>query len=312
MAVSIHPTAVIDPAAELADGVAVGPHAVVGARVTVGEGTEIGGGAHVLGPSRLGRENRIFPHACVGFEPQDLKYRGEEVFLEVGDGNQFREFSTVHRGTGGGGGVTRIGDGNLFMAYSHVAHDARIGNRTVFTNNATLAGHVEVQDDAVIGAFTAVHQFCRVGRHAYVGGYTVVTMDALPFVKTVGIKATCYGLNSIGLRRKGMPRDTIRRLDQALRYLVHSGLNTAQALARIRAELAGDPEVDFLVEFVAGSRRGFVKALPGRRGGRGGAAGGEDGEDGESVAGDAERGDGAAGEPAADEPAAARPWEGDA
>ena len=140
MASGIHPTAVVDPAAELADGVVVGPHAVVGARVVVGEGTEIGGGAHVLGPTTLGRGNRVFPHACVGFEPQDLKYRGEEVFLEVGDGNHFREFSTVHRGTGGGGGVTRIGDGNLFMAYSHVGHDARIGSRTVFVNGATLAG----------------------------------------------------------------------------------------------------------------------------------------------------------------------------
>ena len=276
MAVRIHPTAVVDPSAELADGVIVGPHAIVGARVTVGEGTEIGGGAHVLGPTALGRDNRVFPHACVGFDPQDLKYRGEEVFLEVGDGNHFREFSTVHRGTAGGGGVTRIGDENLFMAYSHVGHDAAVGSRTVFVNGATLAGHVEVQDDATIGAFSAVHQFCRVGRHAYVGGYTVVTMDALPFAKTVGIKASCYGLNAIGLRRKGVPAESIRRLRQALRTLVHSGLNTTQAVEFIEAELGGDPEVEFLVSFVLGARRGYVKAIPGRRGERGG---GEDAED---------------------------------
>jgi UDP-N-acetylglucosamine acyltransferase len=297
MAVRIHPTAVVDPSAELADGVLVGPHAVVGARVTVGEGTEIGGGAHVLGPTTLGRDNRVFPHACVGFDPQDLKYRGEEVFLEVGDGNHFREFSTVHRGTAGGGGVTRIGDGNLFMAYSHVGHDAAIGSRTVFVNGATLAGHVEVQDDATIGAFSAVHQFCRVGRHAYVGGYTVVTMDALPFAKTVGIKASCYGLNAIGLRRKGVPAESVKRLRRALRYLVYSGLNTTQAVDRIQAELAGDPEVEFLVSFVTGARRGYVKAIPGRRGGRGAA--GEDAETaGDPGAGEGD-GDEEAGEPVA-------------
>lgn len=301
MAARIHPTAVIDPSAELADGVTVGPHAVIGARVVVGEGTEIGGGAHVLGPTRLGSGNRVFPHACVGFEPQDLKYRGEEVFLEVGDRNHFREFSTVHRGTAGGGGVSRVGDDNLFMAYSHVGHDAQVGSRTVFVNGATLAGHVEVGDDAVIGAFSAVHQFCRVGRHAYVGGYTVVTMDALPFVKTVGMKATCYGLNAIGLRRKGVPSESIARLRRALRYLVHSGLNTTQALARIEAELAGDPEVDFLAEFVRGSRRGFIKALPGRRTGRAAGAG-EPEEDGALEA---------AGE-AAEAVAAEESWEGDA
>lgn len=283
MATDIHPSAVVDPAAELADRVRVGPHAVIGPRVILGEGTEVGAGANVQGPSRLGARNRVFPHACVGFEPQDLKYAGEEVFLEVGDGNQFREFSTVHRGTGVGGGVTRIGDDNLFMAYSHVAHDAAIGSRTIFVNGATLAGHVEVQDDATIGAFSAVHQFCRVGRHAYIGGYSVITMDALPYVKTVGMKPTCYGLNAVGLRRKGVPRETIRRLGQAVRYLTSSGLNTSQALARIEQELAGDSEVDFLREFVASSKRGFIKALPGRRGERGGARGGNGDDEAESA-----------------------------
>lgn len=267
----IHETAVVHPSAEIGDGVEIEPFAVIGAGVTLGDDCQVGASAQVRGPSRFGRGNRIFPHACVGFEPQDLKYKGEEVFLEVGDGNLFREFSTVHRGTGFGGGVTRIGSDNLFMAYSHVAHDSQVGDRTVFTNNATLAGHVEVADDAVIGAFSAVHQFCRVGRHAYVGGYTVVTMDALPFVKTVGTKAASYGLNSIGLKRKGFERETIRRLGQAVKLLTQSGLNTKQAVERIRAEVGeDDAEVAYLVSFVESAKRGVVKAVPGSRGGRGG------------------------------------------
>jgi UDP-N-acetylglucosamine acyltransferase len=282
MSTRVHPTAVIDPSAELGSGVSVGPFAVVGPRVVLGDDCEVGAGAQVRGPSRFGSGNRIFPHACVGFEPQDLKYEGEEVFLEVGDGNLFREFSTIHRGTGFGGGVTRIGSNNLFMVYSHVAHDCRVGDRIVFTNNATLAGHVEVHDDAVIGAFSAVHQFCRVGRHAYVGGYSVVTMDALPFVKTVGVKAACYGLNSIGLRRKGFSRDSMRALRQAVRILTQSGLNTRQALDRIADEVGGDdPEVAYLVDFVGSSERGFVKAPPGARGERGGGAREEAVEDGD-------------------------------
>jgi UDP-N-acetylglucosamine acyltransferase len=282
MSHDIHPTAVVHPSAEIGDGVTIGPFAVIGPRVVLGDDCEVGAGAHVEGPSRLGRGNRVFPNACVGFEPQDLKYKGEEVFLEVGDGNHFREFSTVHRGTAGGGGLTTIGSGNLFMAYSHVAHDSHVGDRTVFTNNATLAGHVEVGDDAVIGAFSAVHQYCRVGRHAYVGGYTVVTMDALPFVKTVGQKATFYGLNTIGLRRKGFSRETVRRLDQAMALLVNAGLNTSQALERIAAEVGDDPEVAYLMEFVRGARRGYVKSLPGRRGERGAA--GEAGSDEDAAA----------------------------
>ena len=282
MAAHVHSTAVVDPTAELGDGVRVGPHAVVGARVVLGPGTEVGAGATVEGPARLGAENRIFPHAAVGGEPQDLKYEGEEVFLEVGDRNHFREFSTVHRGTGFGGGVTRIGSDNLFMVYAHVGHDAQVGSRTVFVNCATLAGHVEVGDDATIGAFSAVHQHCRVGRHAYVGGYTVLTLDALPFVKTVGQRPACYGVNTVGLRRTGVVREAIARLGQALRLLLHAGLNTSQALAAIRAGLGGHPEVDDLVAFVETSRRGVVKVLPGRRGGRGGeeGAGGEAGGDG--------------------------------
>ena len=274
MASSIHPSAVVDPSAELAPDVSVGPHAVVGAGVRLGAGCEIGAGAQVLGPATvLGRDNRLFPYACIGFEPQDLKFDGEVTRLEIGDGNQFREFTTVHRGTGFGGGVTRIGSGCLFMAYTHVAHDCHVGDRVILVNNATLGGHATVHDDATIGAFSAVHQFTRVGRHAYVGGYTVLTMDALPFVKTVGQKPLCYGLNSIGLRRKGVSPEARKRLGAAMKLLLSAGLNTTQALEAIRRELAGHEEVDYLVEFVASAKRGVVKAQPGQRAsGRGGGA----------------------------------------
>lgn len=280
MVTDIHPTAVIDPGAELGEGVTVGPYAVIGAGVEIGDGTEIGAGAQVRGPAtRIGRENRIFAHACVGFEPQDLKFQGEATRLEIGDRNHVREFATIHRGTSFGGGVTSIGSDNLFMVYTHVAHDCRVGDRCILVNNATLGGHVTVHDDATIGAFSAVHQFTRVGRHAYIGGYTVLTMDALPYVKTVGQKPACYGVNSIGLKRKGVSPEARRRIGEAVKLLLSAGLNTTQALDRVRAELGGHPEIDYLVEFVAASERGVVKAQPGRRGERGG---------GEGDAGDAE------------------------
>lgn len=268
----LHPSAIVDGEADLADGVRVGPHAVIGAGVRIGAGTEIGAGAQVLGPgTTIGRDNRIFPYACIGFEPQDLKFEGEDSQLEIGDRNHFREFTTVHRGTAFGGGTTAIGSDNLFMAYSHVAHDCKVGDRCVFVNCATLGGHVSVHDDATIGAFSAVHQFTRVGRHAYIGGYTVLTMDALPYVKTVGQKPLCYGLNSIGLRRKGVRPEARRRLGEAMKVLLSSGLNTTQALEKIRGEMAGHEEIDYLVEFIEASERGVVKVPPGKRSERGGA-----------------------------------------
>lgn len=269
----IHPLSVVDPTARLGEGVRVGPFAVIGAGVEIGEGSEVGAGAHVYGPARIGRENRIYPSAAIGFDPQDLKFQGEEVWLEIGDRNVFREFCTVHRGTAKGGGITRVGSDSLFMAYTHIGHDCQVGSRIVFANSATLAGHVEVHDDANISAFSSVHQFCRVGRHAYVGGYTVATMDVLPYVKTVGQKPACYGLNSIGLKRKGFDVDQIRRLELAYRILVRSKLNTPHALERLKAELAGDPDVDYLIAFVESSHRGVYKSMP-----RGGARGGGDPE----------------------------------
>jgi UDP-N-acetylglucosamine acyltransferase len=276
MSVNLHPSAVVAPDAELGAGVVVGPHAVIGPGVTVGAGTEVGAGAQLHGPAAIGARNRIFPHVCLGFDPQDLKFGGEETRLEIGDDNHFREFTTVHRGTGKGGGVTRIGNGGLFMVYSHVAHDCRVGDRVIFANNATLAGHVEVGDDAVVGAFSAVHQFCRVGRHAYIGGFSVITQDALPFAKTVGQKPACYGLNRIGLQRKGLDDATIAHLERALRVLSRSGLSVPHALERMRAEagaaLETTAELQYFLDFVASSKRGVIRALPGLRRSRGGGS----------------------------------------
>ena len=188
--------------------------------------------------------------------------------LQVGNGNSFREYCSVHRGTAGGGGRTEIGDNNLFMTYSHVAHDCKVGSRVVLSNAATLAGHVDVHDDAVISAFSAIHQFCRVGRHAYIGGYSVITKDALPFAKTVGLKPACYGLNRIGMQRKGVSAESMRQLEKALRTLTRSGLNTQQALDELRGG-ESSAELEYLIKFIETSDRGFVKSVPGKRGDRG-------------------------------------------
>lgn len=262
MSTYVHPLAHVDPEAALGAEVRVGPFAVIGPGVEIGDGTEIGAAAQIQGPTRIGRGNRIFPQTAIGFDPQDLKYRGEPVRLEIGDHNMIREFCTVSRGTVAGGAVTRIGSHNLLMAYVHIAHDCHIGDRTVFANLATLAGHVEVHDDATVGAFCTVHQFARIGRHAYLGAYTVMSKDALPYVKTVGVNPACYGINTVGLRRKGFDSPQLARLGKAFRLLSRSGLNTRQAVARIREELGGDPEVDLFVAFVESSRRGVIKAVP--------------------------------------------------
>lgn len=277
MSTRIHPSAVVDPTAELAEDVVLGPYAVIGARVSIGAGTTVGAAAQIQGPTRIGRDNRIHGQACIGFDPQDVKFRGEETWLEIGDRNHFRELCTIQRGTAKGGGTTRIGDDNLFMVYTHVAHDCQVGNRTIFANNATLAGHVEVQDDASISAFTSIHQFCRVGRHAYVGGYSVIVQDALPFVKTVGIKPACYGLNRIGLERKGVPAETITRLEAAVRRLTRSKQPLPQVLAGLRADFPDDAEIAYLVDFVETAARGVIRSLPGRKGGRGGGGSGDGG-----------------------------------
>jgi UDP-N-acetylglucosamine acyltransferase len=253
----VHETAVVAEGARLAEGVEVGPYAVVGEGVTLGAGTVVGAHAQITGPATFGDGNRIFPHAVLGLEPQDLKYKGEETRLVVGSRNVFREFSTVHRGTITGRGETVVGDDNYFMAYSHVAHDCFIGSRTVFANCASLAGHVDVGDNAILNAFVAAHQFIRIGRFAFAGAYAQLRQDVLPFCKTDGIDAKTYGLNRIGLARSGFSRERLQALERAYRLLIKSKLNTTQALERIEAELPGQPDVQYLVDFIRSSKRGF-------------------------------------------------------
>ena len=255
----IHPTAIISPEAELGAGVAVGPYAVVGAGVVLHDEVEVGAHVVVEGPCEIGRGTRLFPFAYVGQAPQDLKYAGERTRLVVGERNVIREYVTLHRGTAGGGGVTEIGDDNLFMAQAHVAHDCRIGSRNVFANCASLAGHVAVADHATRGAYVGVHQYCRVGAPAFVGGYSKIVKDALPYARTDGNHARCYGANALGLRRQGFATATIRHLQRAFHLLLAAKLNTTQALARIRAEVVGVPEVDHLAEFIEKSERGVTK-----------------------------------------------------
>jgi UDP-N-acetylglucosamine acyltransferase len=258
--VSIHPTANVDPSAVIGPGCTIGPNATIGPLVRLGRRCKVGSGAVIDGHTELGDDNEVFPLVSIGLRPQDLKYAGEPTRLVIGQKNVFREFVTVHRGTVGGGGVTSIGDRNVFMAYAHVAHDCHVGDDTIFGNAATLGGHVTVQSCATISAFSAVHQFCRIGRHAFIGGFSVITKDALPYAKTVGNRpARNYGLNTIGLVRRRIPADAIVKLKQAYRYLLTSKLNTTRALAEIErnTELAC-PEVGHLVDFIRTSSRGVV------------------------------------------------------
>ena len=254
----VDPTARLAAGAVLGPGVRVGPYAVIGPRVRLGAGCVVESHAVIDGDTELGEGNHVFPFASIGLASQDLKYRGEPTRVVIGDRNTFREYVTVHRGTAGGGGVTRIGSDNLFMVHCHVAHDCRVGSHTIFGNGATLGGHVEVSDWATISAFSGVHQFCRVGTHGFVGGYTVVTKDVLPFSKTVGNRARIYGLNVVGLARRGFSREAVSALRRAYRLLLQSGLNASGALARIEAETAVVPEVQVLVDFIRSSRRGVV------------------------------------------------------
>ena len=256
-----HPSAIISPQAVLAEDVSVGPYTVIGPRVTLGEGCVIGSHVVLEGPAELGPRCRVHAFASMGSDPQDLKYQGEETRLVVGPDNTFREFVTINRGTAGGGGVTRIGASNFFMAYAHVAHDSHVGDHVIMANSATLAGHVTVGDHSTVGAFSAVHQFCRVGPHAFIGGFSVVTRDALPFIKTVGDRnqARIYGINSIGLERNGVPKPVIDELKRAYRMLFRSDLNTGDALRRARAATWTSAEVALLFEFIETSERGFVR-----------------------------------------------------
>lgn len=258
MTSQVHSNAAVSPRAVLGEGVTVGPFASIGDDVVLGAGTTVGPHASIEGPAVFGEGNRVFGHAVLGFEPQDLKYKGEVTRLVVGDRNVFREFATVHRGTATGHGETVIGSGNYFMAYTHIAHDNVIGSNCVFANGASLAGHVEVGDWVNVGAFTVAHQFVRVGSHAFLGAYSGLRRDALPFCRLDGLlDAKTYGINTIGLKRRGFADDRVEALQRAYRLLVRSKLNTTQALEKIQEELAGQPDVEQLVAFVKSSQRGF-------------------------------------------------------
>jgi len=258
--VQLHPTAIVSSEAVLGAGVEVGPYVIIGPGVTIGADSKIGAFTRIEGPTAIGERNVFYGHASIGSPPQDLKYHGERTELNIGNDNVFREFVTMNRGTAGGGGMTTIESGNFFMAYSHVAHDCHVGSHTIFANNATLAGHVEIGDHSTIGAFSAVHQFCRVGDHAFIGGFTVVTQDALPYIKTVGDRpAKTYGINTIGLQRKGFSAEAINALDRAYRILIRSKLKLQDALQKIETDLEFFPETRYLVDFIRGSRRGFIR-----------------------------------------------------
>jgi UDP-N-acetylglucosamine acyltransferase len=249
----------VEAGADLAEGVEIGPYCIIGLGVRLGGGCRLDSHVVLQGSTEVGEACRFFPFSSIGQPPQDLKYRGEPTRLRIGRRNVFREFATVHVGTAGGGGLTSIGDDNYFMAYTHIAHDCRIGDHTLFANAATLAGHVTVEDHATVGAFSGVHQFCRVGRHAFIGGYTVVTQDALPYVLTVGNRASSHGINALGLQRRQFSEETIRALKRAYQALVRSHKPRGRALEELRREMERHPEVRHLAEFMESSERGVVR-----------------------------------------------------
>lgn len=257
--VPIDPTAIVSPRAELGRNVTIGPYSIIGDDVVLHDDVRVASHCVIEGPSEFGRGCTFFPFVSAGQAPHDLKYRGEPSRLEAGERNVFREYTTLHRGTEVGGNLTRIGADNLFMAQAHVAHDCLIGNHVIFANGAVLAGHVIVEDYVTLGAFSGVHQFCRVGRHAFIGAFSAVVKDALPYARTVGNHARCYGQNTLGLKRRGFSSEEIRRITHAFRLLLAAKLNTTQAVETIKRELAGWPEIDYLVEFIESSKRGVTK-----------------------------------------------------
>ena len=259
----VHPTAIIDPAAELAASVTVGPYAVIGAQVKIGEGTTIGAHAVLEGPTTIGRDNRIFAHASLGGAPQDMKYRGEPTALVIGDRNTIREFCTFNRGTTQDSGVTRIGDDNWIMAYVHIAHDVQLGNRAILANNATLAGHVHIGDWVIVGGLTGVHQFCHIGAHAMTGFQSHVSQDVPPFMMATGHPLAVRGFNVEGLRRRGYTAARIAQVKQMHRLIYRDGLTLEQsteAIQALRGALPeGDIDVQAMVDFLAASKRGIAR-----------------------------------------------------
>ena len=256
----IHPTAIIDRSAKIPSSCEIGAYCVIGPDVQLGENCRLWSHVAIGGPARIGSDNSIFPFAAIGMAPQDVTYRGEPTRLEVGDHNEIREYVTINRGTVKGGGVTRVGSHLLIMAYTHVGHDCVIGDHAMLVNGATLAGHVTVEEWAVVGALCPVHQFVRIGTHAYVGGGTTITQDVLPFSMTSAAREThAYGMNKVGLERRGFSKERIRKIHHAYKILLASKMNTSQALERLKAETDRGEDVDMLIRFIQASERGIIK-----------------------------------------------------
>src|SRR5258705_1903889 len=256
---NIHPNAVVSPSARIGYDCYVGPYSIIGQDVELGDGVRLESHCVVDGLTTLGAGSHIFPFVSIGLASQDLKYRGEPSETKIGKRNKIREFVTIHRGTEGGGMLTQTGDDCLIMAQAHIAHDCIVGDGVIMANAATLAGHVVIEDRANIGAYSGVHQFCRIGKEAYIGGYSVVVKDALPFALTVGNHAKCYGLNVTGMKRRGYAREIIETLHHAFHLLLSSKLNTTQAVQSIRENIKDSVEVDHLVAFIEASERGVTK-----------------------------------------------------
>jgi UDP-N-acetylglucosamine acyltransferase len=255
----IHETAIVSPKAKIGEDCYIGAFSIIGDEVELAKNIRLDSHVHIDGKTFIDEETHIFPFVSIGLAPQDLKYGGEITETRIGKRNHIREFVTIHRGTANGGGITKIGDDNLLMAQAHIAHDCEVGSNVIMANAATLAGHVTVADKANIGAYSGVHQFCRIGKEAFVGGYSVVVKDALPFAISQGNHAKCYGLNKVGMKRKNYPKETIETLHHAFRLLLSSKLNTTQAIEKIREDVSDCAEVDYLVEFIESSSRGVVK-----------------------------------------------------
>ena len=258
MSAQIHPTAIIDPAAEIGSGVIVGPYCVVEKNVVIGDDCWLQHHVTICGPTKIGRGNKFYAYGSIGQQSQDLKYAGEPTHLEIGDGNSFREFVTVNRGTAPGA-FTRIGDRGNFLAYSHVAHDCVVGDDVIFSNNGTLAGHVIVGDHAVIGGLTAVHQFCRIGRFAITGGCSKIVQDVPPFMIADGNPAEVRGINTVGMERHGFAPETVKQIKEAYRVIYRAKLNVSQAVERMRNGSSPIPEVAQLIEFLGTSQRGIIR-----------------------------------------------------
>lgn len=255
----IHPTAVIDPTAKIADSVEIGAYSIIGANVEIDEDSWIGPHVVIQGPTKIGKENKLFQFSSIGEVPQDKKFHGETSYLEIGDRNTIREFATINRGTEDGGGTTRIGNDNWLMAYIHIAHDCQVGNNTIFANNASLAGHAVIEDFVILGGFTLVHQFCTLGQHAFCGMGSAISKDVLPYVMVNGSPASTYGLNSEGIKRKGFSKETIKALKDAYKIIYRSKLTVKEVNSELKSLAEKFPEVNNMLSGLNNSERGILR-----------------------------------------------------